>query len=308
MPQKISPIRDARFRLRHSTRIGWFATTGVGLLTMAFFATRPASGETPAALPATLPSSIQSAASPLPTSQPVYSETRPAADGIGKVYLGRQIAQVMGHEGASWLERRSRLEEEAPDRSIQLMNLKKTDVVADIGAGSGYFTFRMARLVPQGKVLAVDIQQEMLDLLQKRAVALKLPNVEMLLGTVTDPKLPPNAVDAVLMVDAYHEFDHPQEMMTVIARSLKPGGRVYLVEYRAEDPDVRIKPHHKMTEAQARLEMAAVGLEFVENKKDLPQQHFLIFQKPPATTRPATGPSPAASTVPGASPVPADAN
>jgi 2-polyprenyl-3-methyl-5-hydroxy-6-metoxy-1,4-benzoquinol methylase len=193
-----------------------------------------------------------------------YSTTRPSADGIGQVYMGREIAAVMGHQGIHWLERPTRELEEQPRKAIELMELKETDVVADIGAGSGYFSFRMAAKVPKGKVLAVDIQQEMLDVVNADAKKKGIENVETILGTVEDPKLPEGAVDVALMVDAYHEFDHPREMMDGIARGLKPGGRVVLVEYRAEDPNVRIKPHHKMSQEQAKKEMAAAGLAFVK--------------------------------------------
>ena len=215
-----------------------------------------------------------------PATKPVYSSTRPSDDGIGKVYMGREIAFVMGHQGIHWLERPTRELEEQPRKAIELMELKETDVVADIGAGSGYFSFRMAAKVPKGKVLAVDIQQEMLDVTNETAKAKGITNVETILGTIEDPKLPAGQVDVALMVDAYHEFDHPREMMEGIARGLKPGGRVVLVEYRAEDPRVFIKPHHKMTQEQAKLEMAAVGLVFVKTSEELPQQHLMIFEKP----------------------------
>ena len=236
-----------------------------------------------------------------PSTRPAYTYKRPAPDGIGKVYMGREIAHVMGHLGAGWLERPEREREERPRRVIEMMKLKPTDVVADIGAGSGYFSFRIAPQVPRGKVLAVDIQPEMLELVRKKSGELGVRNVEPVLGTVEDPKLPAGGVDVVLMVDAYHEFDHPLEMMTAIVRALKPGGRVVQVEYRAEDPDVQIKPHHKMTEAQARLEMEAVGLRFVENVPGLPQQHMLVFEKPiPAGSEGAAGPPTRhATTVPG---------
>ena len=210
---------------------------------------------------------------------PVYSTTQPSADGIGKVYMGREIAQVMGHLGAGWLERPDREREEQPTKAVELMQLKPTDVVADIGAGTGYFSFRMAAKVPRGKVLAVDIQPEMLDLIRDAARKNGITNVEPVLGTVEDPKLPEGGVDVALMVDAYHEFDHPREMMLAIVKSLRPGGRVIDIEYRGEDPDVPIKPHHKMTEAQAIKEMAAVGLTHVKTYEDLPQQHLMVFQK-----------------------------
>jgi ubiquinone/menaquinone biosynthesis C-methylase UbiE len=235
-------------------------------------------------LPATVVALEPFAPASAPATQPhyVYAKRR-SADGIGKIYMGREIAQVMGHTGADWLDRPEREKEEAPRKAIEMMQLKPTDVVADIGAGSGYFSFLMAERVPKGKVFAQDIQQEMLDLILQRAKEKGVKNVEPILGTVTDPKLPDNSVDVVLFVDSYHEFDHPFEMMTAIVKALKPGGRVVQLEYRGEDPEVPIKPHHKMTEAQARKEMEAVGLKFVENRKGLPRQHMLIFEKPAPT-------------------------
>jgi ubiquinone/menaquinone biosynthesis C-methylase UbiE len=232
------------------------------------------------------PGARAAAVATAPTTAPAYQHCPPSADGIGKVYMGREIAQVMGHQGADWLERPNRETEERPDVLVNEMELKASDVVADIGAGSGYFSFRMAEKVPQGKVLAVDIQPEMLALLEKTAKARRITNVQPVLGTIEDPKLPAGAVDVVLMVDAYHEFDHPREMMEGIVRGLKPGGRVVLVEYRAEDEKVRIKPHHKMTEAQAIKEMGAAGLKHVQTKEDLPLQHVIFFQKPMAATTP----------------------
>jgi len=167
-----------------------------------------------------------------------------------------------------------------PGRVIDALGVKAGETVADIGAGTGYFSFRMARKLPKGKVLAVDIQPEMLDLLRAKAKELNVTNVQPVLGEITDPKLPESAVDVVLMVDAYHEFDQPREMMEAIVRALRPGGRVVLVEFRAEDPAVRIKPLHKMTEAQSVREMAAAGLRHVETKGMLPMQHLMIFEKP----------------------------
>ena len=223
--------------------------------------------------------------------KPVY-ETRPASvDGIGKFYMGREIAQVMGHEGAPWLERAEREEEERPDKLVELMALRPADVVADIGAGTGYFSLRISAKVPQGKVLAVDIQPEMLELLKEAANARRVTNVEPVLGKIDDPNLPTSTVDVALMVDAYHEFDHPREMMDGIVKALKPGGRVVLVEYRGEDPDVPIKPLHKMTQAQAKREMGAVGLEHVKTLPDLPRQHVMIFRKPLEKNPPAAEPA-----------------
>jgi len=212
--------------------------------------------------------------------RPVYTTTRPSYDGTGKVYMGREIAQVMSHGGADWLERPGREEEEAPEKAIGMMELRATDVVADIGAGTGYFSFRMAKRVPRGRVLAEDIDEQMIRDIRSAIAEDRVTNVEPVKGTTTDPHLPAGGVDVVLMVDAYHEFDHPREMMEGIVRALKPGGRVIDLEYRAEDEKVMIKPHHKMTEAQAIKEMAAVGLVHVKTLHDLPQQHFMVFQKP----------------------------
>jgi ubiquinone/menaquinone biosynthesis C-methylase UbiE len=212
---------------------------------------------------------------------PVY-EFREKHDpnGIGKFYLGREIAHVMGHQAAPWLERPEREEEEEPKKVIEALELKPGQVVADVGVGTGYFAFRMAPLVGEkGKILGVDIQQEMLDLLKAKAAKLKATNVEGVLGTIKDPKLPEAGVDLVLMVDVYHEFDHPWEMMQAIKKSLKPGGRVVLVEYRKEDPKVPIKEVHKMSEEQIRKEMTAAGLEHVKTVGTLPRQHIAIFAK-----------------------------
>jgi ubiquinone/menaquinone biosynthesis C-methylase UbiE len=200
-------------------------------------------------------------------------------NGIGKYYMGRQIAHVMGHDAASWLERPDRQQEEGTDVLLRALRLKPTDVVADLGAGTGYFSFLMSPLVPQGKVLAVDIQPEMLAKLRAASAERKVTNVEPVLGTVRNPNLPTSSLDLVLIVDAYHEFDHPREMMRAVRNALKPGGRVALVEYRAEDPALAIKRIHRMSEEQARRELEAVGLKFVENNKSLPQQHLLIFQR-----------------------------
>ena len=201
-------------------------------------------------------------------------------NGIGTYYLGRQIAHVMGHEGADWLERNGRQQEEGTDLLVKELKLKPTDVVADIGAGTGFFSFQLAKKVPKGQVLAVDIQPEMSASLQENKRRLKATNVRPVLGSTTSPALPADSVDLVLIVDAYHEFDHPREMGRAIRRALRPGtGRLALVEYRAEDPNVPIKRIHKMSVEQARKEMAAVGLEFVEAIDTLPQQHLLLFRR-----------------------------
>ena len=210
----------------------------------------------------------------------VYTQKPPSRDGIGKVYMGREISQVMGHRGASWLERPERADNERPDLVVDSMDLAPADVVADIGAGTGYFTFRLADRVPDGRVFAVDIQPEMLDIMRQRIDEQRIDNVTLVRGDITDPKLPSDSIDAALMVDAYHEFSHPREMMVNLVDALVPGGRVILIEYRKEDPSIPIKPLHKMSEAQARKEMEAVGLEWVDTKDMLPRQHFLVFEKP----------------------------
>jgi ubiquinone/menaquinone biosynthesis C-methylase UbiE len=206
-----------------------------------------------------------------------YSEIPRSDDGIGKVYMGREIAHVMGHEGADWLERPERISEEQPDRVVDAMQLKPTDTVADIGAGTGYFSIRIARKVPRGQVIGEDIQPEMIALMKENVAKAGLSNVHPLLGTTEDPNLPPGSVDKVLMVDAYHEFDMPKEMMQGIVKGLKPDGQVVFVEYRGEDPAVPILPHHKMTVAQLSAEMGAVGLHLVRQYEELPWQHVLFY-------------------------------
>ena len=212
----------------------------------------------------------------------VRYETRADHDpnGIGKIFLGREIAQVMGHEAAGWLERPGREREERPDLLLPALKIKPGDAVADIGCGSGYYTRRLAKAVgTNGLVFAEDIQPEMLDLLTNKLAAENIFNVKPVLGTVTDPKLPRASVDLILLVDVYHEFDHPFEMVAAMCASLKPGGRIVFVEFRGEDPAVQIKRVHKMTEAQVRLEMGQHPLEWVETIGTLPQQHIIVFRK-----------------------------
>jgi ubiquinone/menaquinone biosynthesis C-methylase UbiE len=216
----------------------------------------------------------------LAAAQSVYTTTVPSMDGIGKIYMGREISFVMGHLGASWLERGERAREEGTELLIKSLPLKPADAVADIGAGTGYFSFRLAARVPQGKVYAVDIQQEMLDMIAARQTQGQGRNVVGILGTEADPKLPANALDLILMVDAYHEFEYPREMGEAMVRALKPGGRIALVEYRAEDDNVPIKRLHKMSQSQAKKEMAALGLTWVQTIDALPWQHLMLFEKP----------------------------
>lgn len=219
-----------------------------------------------------------------------YSD-RPSSDGIGKFYMGREIAQVMGHRGAAWLERPSRIQEEKPHVLMANLDIEPTDVIADIGAGTGYLTVRLAAKVPDGKVLAVDVQPEMLDMLNDRlseqidqrimegASSDGLDKVELILASETDPHLPEATVDMAIMLDVYHELEYPYEVMRQVVRSLRPGGKMALVEYRGENPLVPIKRLHKMTEKQVRKEMKAVGLSWVDTNEELPRQHLMVFEK-----------------------------
>jgi precorrin-6B methylase 2 len=199
-------------------------------------------------------------------------------NGIGKFYMGREIAHVMGAGAIPWLERPEREREEDPARLLEALELREGDVVADVGAGSGYHTFRIApRVGPRGKVYAVDVQPEMLEALRWNARARGATNVEVVPGTPQDPRLPEGAVHLVLLVDVYHEFAWPYEMMRALRRALRPGGRVVLVEFRKEDPRVPIKEVHKMSEEQIRREMAAVGLRWRRTVGTLPWQHVVFF-------------------------------
>jgi ubiquinone/menaquinone biosynthesis C-methylase UbiE len=187
----------------------------------------------------------------------------------------------MGVQGAAWLDRREREVEEEPDLAVRLMRIQRGSTVADIGAGSGYFTLRLSRAVgANGRVYATDIQQGMLDLLEKNVARAKAGNVIPVLGSADDPRLPPASIDLALMVDVYHEFAEPQRMLQRIREALKPGGRLVLLEYRAEDPDVPILPDHKMTKAQAKLEVEHEGFKQTRVYDDLPRQHLIIFTKP----------------------------
>ena len=211
----------------------------------------------------------------------VYRQVAPSADGSGVVYMDRETATVMGFEGAAWLERPERLTEERPELLLAALDLKPGMQVADIGAGSGYYSWRIAeRVAPSGRVLAVDVQPGMLAVLDRAMKKRGARNVAGVLGTAIDPHLPLAQVDLALMVDVYHEFDHPREMLDAITRSLKPGGRIVFVEYRAEDDAVPISPHHKMTEAQVRREATAAGLVWQRTVETLPWQHVVVFAKP----------------------------
>jgi ubiquinone/menaquinone biosynthesis C-methylase UbiE len=193
---------------------------------------------------------------------------------------GRKYAGVMGPAGADWLVRPEREDEEKPDLALKLIGVPKGSVVGDIGAGAGYLTWRLAALTgPTGKVYANDIQPEMLELLERNMRQRKLTNVESVLGTYDDPKLPADSLDLVILVDVYHEFSEPQKMLRHIRESLKPDGRLVLLEYRAEDPAVPIRPEHKMSVAQVRMELEPEGFHMDRVLEDLPRQHILIFKK-----------------------------
>ncbi|MBD2136638.1 class I SAM-dependent methyltransferase [Anabaena sp. FACHB-1237] len=219
-----------------------------------------------------------------PEKTPTYIQQKnQSPDGIGKIYMGREIAKFVVYKKADWFQRSSREKEENPDQVIALLNLKPNYVVADIGTGLGYFTFRLAPLLPQGKVLAVDIQNQMLDKITALAKNQKITNIETVLGVPTSPNLPGNTVDLALIVNTYHEFAYPQEMIQGIIKSLKPGGKVVLVEYRGENFFIPIQRLHKMTQEQITKEMQSVGLIWRETEEILPSQHYMVFQKPDVT-------------------------
>ncbi len=200
-------------------------------------------------------------------------------NGIGKWYLDREIAHVMGYEGINWLERSTREKEENTSKLIENMNIQSTDIIADIGAGSGYHVFKMAPIAHRGTVYAVDIQIEMLQAVLESEQYKKYKNIELIQGDEKSVKLPENTFDKMLMVDVYHEFNFPKEMMLSIKKSLKENGKIYLIEYRSEDFNVPIKTIHKMSEKQAVKEMKAVGFKLEKNNTNLPWQHCLVFVK-----------------------------
>ena len=200
-------------------------------------------------------------------------------EGIGKFYLGREIAHVMGPGGILWLERAEREIEEKPQLLIDALEIKPGQTVADLGAGSGYYSFRIAPLVgSSGKVLAIDIEPAMLEVIAERAERERIVNVATVRASARDPNLMPDTVDLLFMVDVYHELEYPYEVMTKVRAALKSGGRVALIEYRAEDPKVAIKPVHKMSERQVRREMEAAGFKHVKTVRSLPLQHLIVFE------------------------------
>ncbi|MBN8859693.1 MAG: class I SAM-dependent methyltransferase [Sphingobacteriales bacterium] len=208
----------------------------------------------------------------------VYTYGRKTAGGTGKYYMGREIAHMIGPGGISWLERDDRQQEENTKLAIEKMELQPTSVVADIGAGSGYYSFKIAQKVLRGKVYAVDVQPEMIAFLQKQKATLKDSVVEIVKGDSVSPHLPDHSIDLAIMVDVYHELEYPHELLQSLKKALKPNGKILLIEYRGEDPGIPIKPLHKMTAAQADKEMEANGFTLYSKGEFLPIHHFLMYE------------------------------
>ena len=206
-----------------------------------------------------------------------YILKTPSRDGIGKFYQGREISKIMGHFGAAWLERQSRSKEENPKLAVDLLNLNKSLVVADFGAGTGYFTSQLAKRC--SLVYAVDIQSEMIQLNKKNMLLKNIQNVKYVINTPKQTNLPQNSVDLILLVDVYHELEFPFEVLNDMKNSLKNNGQIVLLEYRAEDPSVPIKALHKMSLKQITREMDYVGMKLSKNIQELPRQHMLVFSK-----------------------------
>jgi ubiquinone/menaquinone biosynthesis C-methylase UbiE len=222
-------------------------------------------------------------APPAAVAQPAearYTTVAPSPDGTGRVFAGREIARVMSWHGAAWLERPERSREERPELVMEALALAPGMKVADVGAGTGYYSWLIAERVGDGgRVYAVEVQPQMLDYLGRQMADRGVKNVEPVLGTASDPKLAPGSIDVALLVDVYHELELPYEMLARIVAALKPGGRLVLVEYRGEDPAVPIKPLHKMTEAQVRKEAEMHPLVWERTLTTLPWQHVLVFRK-----------------------------
>lgn len=240
-------------------------------------------GSRRARLAATLLAAVVAGGALLPggaaRSADAYRYATPSADGIGKFYHGREIAQVMGFDGAAWLDRPEREREERPDWLVEELALRPDMTVADVGAGSGYLERRLAPELPRGKIYAVDLQPPMVEMLGELARRPEYRQVIPVQGAADDARLPPGVVDVAVLVDVYHELEFPAEVLRSVVRALKPGGRLVLVEYRAEDPAVPIKAAHKMSERQVRLELSALPLVWERTSERLPLQHFIVFRR-----------------------------
>jgi ubiquinone/menaquinone biosynthesis C-methylase UbiE len=212
-------------------------------------------------------------------SDSLYTYGTASPGGTGKFYLGREIAHIMGASNSKWLDRNSRPQEENTQLAIDKIDVPTNGAIGDIGAGTGYYTFKLAPKVPHGKVYAVEIQDEMIAALNKRKKKSNNKNVEVIKGSVTSPNLPANAIDLAIMVDVYHELEYPVEMLASIKNSLKKDGRLLLIEYKGEDPAVAIRPLHKTTVKQLNKEMAANGFKLDYEGNFLPIQHFLVYKK-----------------------------
>ncbi|WP_299702031.1 class I SAM-dependent methyltransferase [uncultured Pontibacter sp.] len=208
-----------------------------------------------------------------------YTYKKPAPGGIGKVYMGREIAAIMSATGGNWLDRDTRQEEENSPLTIQNMDLRPNSKVADIGAGTGFYTFQIAPKVPEGKVYAVEVQDRFVKSLKERQEKKGAGNVIVVKGDSQQINLPDSSLDIAMMVDVYHELAYPVELLQAIHKALKPGGRLLLLEYKAEDPNVRIRPLHKMTAAQIKKELEANGFRLQRQEDFLPLQHFMLFEK-----------------------------
>jgi ubiquinone/menaquinone biosynthesis C-methylase UbiE len=212
-------------------------------------------------------------------SDSLYTYRTASPGGTGKFYLGREIAHIMGASNSEWLDRASRPQEENTQLAIDKIQVPVDGVIADIGAGTGYYTFKLAPKMPKGKVYAVEIQDEMIASLNERKKKLNNTNVEVIKGDITSPNLPENSIDLALMVDVYHELEYPVEMLASIKKSLKKDGQLLLIEYKGEDPAVAIRPLHKTTVKQLNKELAANGFKLTYEGKFLPIQHFLLYKK-----------------------------
>lgn len=214
-----------------------------------------------------------------PSADTIYTFQKKSLDGIGKYYFGREISHVMGAAGSDWLERDTRQEEENTQLAIEKMALPPNAVVADIGAGTGYYSFKIAEKIPSGKLYAVEVQDEMITYLKQKKASTKDTVVRIVKGTESSANLPTNSIDLAIMVDVYHELEFPHEMLQSLKTALKKDGKILLIEYRGEDPSIPIKALHKTTVEQLKKELGANGFKLSYRGDFLPIQHFLLFEK-----------------------------